>query len=263
VVAVDDAQVREALATANHGQPSAFVQVVDLADMASTPTFVVVRESDLLVVQDATGELMLATAPATPAGAAQVAKQLEHLTIYRNVERLRNQAADPDLRGAVAIVDLNPGRPVGRAPVVRADQRVTFRLHNQSRRPLYVTVLHLRADFAIRRLFPDRGYTEKLAPGARTPTISGQTSGSAPVERLAHETIKVFVTTTPTSFDVLQLPPLAQGDLSPVAPVRADSPLGWLLDAVRRTGTRPFRPVAAGADDQWFVETLALSIQDR
>lgn len=256
VVAVDEPLVRHALTTANQGQPSPFVQVVALANAAITPDFVVALENGSLVVQDATGELVLATAPATPAGAAQVARNLEHLTIYRNVERLRNQAADPALRGAVAFVDVNPSRQGGHTLVATAGQRVSFRLHNQTRRPLYVTVLYLAADFAIRRVFPDRGYTEKLAPGYKTPTISVSTTGATTKKGPAHEGIKVFVTTTPTSFDALQLPALNRGDIPAATPVRADSPLGWLLDAVRRTGTRPFRPVAAGADDQWMVEEL-------
>lgn len=260
VVAVDESLVREALATANQGQPSAFVQVAALADETVTPDFVVIQEQGSLMIQDATGNLLYATAPATPAGAAQVARNLEHLTVYRNVERLRNQAADPALRGAIAIIDRKPGGQDGNTPVVRAGQRFAFRLRNQTRTPLYVTTLHLKADFSIRRLFPDRGYTEKLAPGAQTPTISTPVTGAATPVRPAHESIKIFVTTTPTSFDALQLPPLNQGELPTVAPVRADSPLGWLLDAVRRTGTRPYRPVAAGVDEQWAVEELPLLV---
>lgn len=256
VVAVDEPLVRDAIATANQGKPSILVQAVALADAARTPDFFVLREGSILVVQDATGEAVLSTAPATAAGAAQVTKNLEQLTIYRNVERLRNQAAGPALRGAVAVVDLNPSRQAGRALVAPAGGRITFRLHNQTRRPLYVTILHLTADFAIRRVFPDRGYTEKLAPGYKTQTIGVSTTGAATQERLAHESVKIFITTTPVSFDALQLPPLNQGEIPTAAPVRADSPLGWLLDAVRRTGARPLRPVAAGADDQWIVEEL-------
>jgi hypothetical protein len=260
VVAVDEPLVCDAIAAANQGQPSNFVQIVSLADASATPAFVVVLENDTLLIQDATGETTLAEAPATAAGAAQIARNLEHLAIYRNVERLRNHAADPALRGAVEIVDRSPSWQIGSAPVVTAGQRLAFRLHNRTRQPLYVTVLHLAADFAIRRVFPDRGYTEKLAPGSKTPTISVQISGLPTRERPAYEQIKVFVTTTPTSFDALRLPPLNEGEVPTVAPVRADSPLGWLLDAVRRSGARPFRPVTAGADDQWSVEELALTL---
>jgi hypothetical protein len=71
---------------------------------------------------------------------------------------------------------------------------------------------------------------------------------------------KVFATTTPTSFDSLCLPALDQGDLYSGEVVRTDSPLAWLLKAVRRTGTRPIRPVAEGVDDQWVVQNVEFRI---
>nr|HMN31108.1 hypothetical protein [Caldilineaceae bacterium] len=49
---------------------------------------------------------------------------------------------------------------------------------------------------------------------------------------------------------------LNSGELHRAEAVRAGAPLAWLLNAVRRSGTRPIRPVGEGVDDQWFVEQL-------
>ena len=86
----------------------------------------------------------------------------------------RTRAASPALRGAIAIVDLTPKPEPDQPPVVRVGQWLAFRLHNQSRQPLYVTVLQLKADYAIRRIYPDRAFTERIAPGAKTPAIRTQ-----------------------------------------------------------------------------------------
>jgi hypothetical protein len=260
VIAVDDPQVRQAIATANQGQPSAFLRLADSVIPTSNPDFAVMRTADHFEIQDAAGEQLLAKQPLLgAAGAAQIVRLLEHLTLYRNVLRLRNLAADPVLRSALSVVELTPTAASGGHRMVHPGQRIAFRLHNQSRQPLYLTVLQLDPTYAIRRLYPDRAYTEKIAAGGKTPMISTKAI-SGPMEQIDQMVFKVFATTTPTSFDSLCLPALDQGDLYSGEVVRTDSPLAWLLKAVRRTGTRPIRPVAEGVDDQWVVQNVEFRI---
>ena len=256
VVAVDDLAVRTAISTVNQGQPSAFLRVVALVEAGDGADYCVVEAEGLFQVQNVLGEPLVEA----PGGAPQVATVLEHLTIFRNVQRLRNPAAPVALRDAIAVVDIAPSEQRGQEITVTPGQRLAFRLHNRSRQPLYVTVLHLGADHAIRRIYPSRGPTEKLAPGNRSLPISVvATTGATGYQ--PREQIKIFVTSIPMSFDALQLPPLNQGELHPPSTVRDASPLGWLLHAIRHTGTRPIRPVAAGADETWSVSDLTLVVK--
>jgi hypothetical protein len=253
-VAVAEPLVREAITTVREGQPSYFLRIADPAE--TTPDFAVIRQQEHLLIQDAAGEPLLGEHfPATGAGAAQVAHLLEHLTLYRNVARLRNLAANPALHGAVAIVDRTPQPEPGQLPVVQAGQRIAFRLHNRSRQPLYVTVLQLETNYAIRRIYPDRAFTERIAPGAKTPFISAL-ARPVSAQSTGRLRFKVFVTTQATSFDALILPALNGGELQRAEPVRASAPLAWLLNAVRRSGTRPIRPLSESVDDQWIAEQL-------
>jgi hypothetical protein len=214
-----------------------------------------VRAGDQFKIEDSAGEpLPIDRPPASAAGAEEVVHLLEHLTVYRNILRIRNQAAAPALHGALAITEITPDQRDGRQYLAGAGKRIAFRLYNQSRSAIYITVLQLNANYAVRRVYPDSAFTQKIAAGNKTPSISAIVDSAAQQgERII---FKIFVTSAPTSFDSLCLPPLQAQALPVDQPVRAGSPLAWLLTAVRHPATRRLRPVAAGTDDQWIVEQV-------
>ena len=62
----------------------------------------------------------------------------------------------------------------------------------------------------------------------------------------------------------MELPALNQGPLHINDKVRDAGPLSSLLDAVRRTGTRPIRPLTDdSADDKWIVEQVEVTIWEK
>ena len=69
------------------------------------------------------------------------------------------------------------------------------------------------------------------------------------------------VVARPLRDDVLQLPALHQGSLHAAPPTRANSALEDLLNAVRHTGTRVFRPAGPeSVEDQWITAQLEITV---
>src|SRR5690606_8370479 len=100
----------------------------------------------------------------------------------------------------------------GHNVTITAGQKLQMTIFNRSDAPLYLAVLNLDADFGIRRIYPPQAVNQKVEAGGSvvidqiTPRLSGPQDGRAV------ETLKVFATRMPTSFDVLQLPKLHEGD---------------------------------------------------
>lgn len=269
-VGVDDPLVCTQIAQANQGQPSAFLKIVAPLASNQTAEFFVVVADEHYRLEDATGaQLVVERFPITLAGAAKLVNTLEHLAIYRNVQRLRNTAAFSALQGAIALneplmlgadaADNRVGPSTIRQPggelVAAAGQTICFTVQNKAKVPLYVTVLRLnQANWRIQRLFPMRAWSEKLAPGRSTLPISAQLGLAASMPAETSEIFKVFATTVSTAFDVLQLPALHQGDIHSAPTTRIDSALDRLLNALRHPNTRRFRTVQDDAtDDQWIT----------
>ena len=267
LVAVEEspagALVRDLLAAGQNGTPSPFLTV--LGTSSQVPSWVVMVKDGHYLLQDATGEQVVSEQPpATPTGAAKVVQMLEHLAIYRNVVRLRNPATQPALAGAIAIHWQTPAGQSGNQITLTSGQRVAFTLQNQSQQPLHITVLRLGADWGIKRIFPYRGYRETLAPRNKTLPIGATfalPANDKTGQREQIEHFKIFVTSQPAEFDVLQLPALNQGDPRAGAQTRSGSPLDWLLNSVRHTGTRPFRPPKTTAAEEWI--TLEVEVRVR
>ena len=188
---------------------------------------------------------------------------------------MRNTAVDPALRGAIIIseptasgadaggnlTNPTPIRQPGGELVAVAGRKITFTVQNKAKEPIYLTVLRLQADWRIQRIFPVRTWSDKLAPGRSTLPISVRLNAPDQAQPQGTEIFKIFATTIATSFDVLQLPALQQGDIHGGPTARTDSGLGRLLNAVRHTGTRVFQTFGADAtDDQWITAQLEIKV---
>ncbi len=287
-VATDDALLRAWLdGTADGAAGGAategrarFVQPAGPADA----TFAVFVDQGRYQIADAAGDLLLAdAAPVGREGAAQVAALLEHLAIVRNVAALRNRAVDPALRGALALsppLAVKPSRSEriafgaataletdGGAPRAHPGDRLGLRVTNQSDSRVFVTVLQIGPDASITRLAPADGRQVTLAAG-RTLDLILRAPPLPPARAQGALRLKVFVTRVPVSFDSLLLPPLEAraGGVVPLpdphAEVRHAGSLAFLLDAVRRTGTRPVRPLQGDSpDDQWYCHDVEITLR--
>jgi hypothetical protein len=77
---------------------------------------------------------------------------------------------------------------------------------------------------------------------------------------VSHETIKVIATRRPTSFDLLQLPKLEQGSSADGPRALDESPLGLLLQQVRRIGVRDLVVDGSEGEDDWTTAQLELAV---
>ena len=164
--------------------------------------------------------------------------QLEHLAIFRNVLMLRNPAARAGLGAALQVVG---PRRAGAAEsesllVVRRGDRVEFSLTNQSPSTVFLAIFRLGADYSIVRIKPEAERNLALAPGRAAgvrvvDTIGVDTIGDAHgTEAFDWVRYKIFVMTERIDLEVLQLPPFGARTTATRAVVRADAPLGDLLD---------------------------------
>lgn len=259
-VAVDDAAVRAALAVLRSGQPSPFLQ---LAAPGQTPELTVQADGGNFVIADATGRPLAVTSRSADGAAARVAQQLEHLALFRNVLALRNPSIAAALREAVQVSEPQAGGTASSSQTrtVRDGQRIDFTLTNSASQRLLVTVLRLGPDYSIRRLFPVRGRAETLAPGRAgalrvTDTAFRSPQGGEPQQMI----YKIFAFVEESNLDVLELPALDQAAPQPQPAVRAANPLSYLLNSVRWTATRPFRPASATVEDKWWVTQVEVQV---
>lgn len=281
-VAATDVMLRNEILHPANGRSSRFLEVMEgepLQGEAQGAALIVWVEAGCYVVRDPAGEQIVSeTPPVGPSGAALIVRSLEHLAIFRNVRSLRNNAFDPALGGAVQVTEpmivkpsrsnvaaasaLRPLRQDGQELVASAGQTITFDVVNRSQSRLFITVLRLAADFSIKRIEPLDGRQTTLPPAGKL-TIRQKLAAIPPGQSRNHLILKIFVTSEKVSFDSLELPTLNQGPLHINDKVRDAGPLSSLLDAVRRTGTRPIRPLTDdSADDRWIVEQVEVTIRE-
>ena len=273
-VRTDDALLRAALAAVTDGDRSPFLVAVG-NDHENSAEFVVTIDRGVYLLSDSTGApLWRERPPASPDGARRMAETLAHLAIYRNVQRLRNPAPASGLHGGIELSAVaysqssRGGRPTnpkalfdrGHSATITAGQKLQVTVYNRSDSPIYLAVLNLDADFGISRIYPTHAINQKVEAGGSvvidqiTPRLSGPLTGRAV------ETLKVIATRAPTSFDVLHLPKLHEGD--PQAGVRADAstPLGQLFNAVRRQGVRDLVVELDESAAAWTTAQLEVTI---
>ena len=240
-----------------------FCRVVS-AGADQTPEFAVKVIGDRYILTDATGERIVdAMPPCDEHGAAAVVTSLEHLAIFRNVLALRNPSASAALQNALEVVEAHvSGAARGSLPLTaQPGQTIEFRLLNKTNKTLFITVFRLGADFSIRRIRPERGRNETLAPGrAAALRVADMLVLIDPAHTFERITYKVFVLTDPVDLDVLELPALNKGALHVGPDVRSGSPLADLLNGARRTGTRPLRLASDTVDSKWHTFSLEVDV---
>jgi hypothetical protein len=282
-VAVADLTARNAISQSANGSPSRFLEVVESdpqQDGEQGAALIVWVENGCYVVRDPAGEQIVnETPPVGPDGAARIVRSLEHLAIFRNVRSLHNNALDPALSGAVQVTEpmivkpsrsnvtaagaLQPLRQQGQELVASPGQTISFDVVNRSQSRLFVTVLRLGADFSIKRIEPLEGRQTTLPPAGKL-TIRQKLAPATSGQSHSVLILKIFITSEKVSFDSLELPALNEGPIHTNDKVRDAGPLSSLLDAVRRTGTRPIRPLTEdSADDKWIVEQVEVTIRER
>jgi hypothetical protein len=253
-----------------------------LAD--SSPLFEVVPEAEAeLVVRSANDGVWIEDAAGTTVDGGRmapkerdakgVAQALEHYAIFRNVQRLSNLALGPALEDALhlsAPVALKPSRSdraaFGQAtPLVRDSgsvwqvtegQQIGVQVTNRYSARLLVTVLALNPDFSIMQVEPRFERQTTLAAG-KSLLVQYKAPKAVWGGRLL---LKVLATVEPVSFASLLLPALNAEPIRRDAPVRDAGALGWLLDALRRTGGTPTRPAFTDPDDQWIALDISFQI---
>ncbi len=273
-VRTDDALLRAALAAVANGDRSTFVEAVS-ADEEVSADFIVTIDRGVYVLTDVAGTpLWRERPPASADGATRLAATLEHLAIFRNVQRLRNPAPVGGMQGGIELTAVaysrssRGGRPVNPSPLfdaghgatITAGQKLQVTIHNRTDAPVYLAMLNLDADYGITRVYPAHAVNQKVE--ARGSVVIDQIAPrlGGPQNGHAVESLKVVATRMPMSFDVLQLPKLQEGD--PQAGVRADeaSPLGRLLNAVRRQGVRDLVVEMDEAAASWTTAQLEVTI---
>jgi len=279
VVATDALEVQNQVATLNDGTPSAFLKVVSSTDSAAgTPELTVTIENERYVIQDASGHQIVDETPdLSPEGAAQVAKSLEHIAVYRNVQLLRNPTPDGALQGAVTISDPILGY-IGRNNkiveegslardlnefTVQDGQSIAFTVRNNSSETLYFALFNLDANLGISRYYPHQAPHATMIPGQEIAIPATLELTNSRLTR-GKEIFKIFATADPVSFDVLQMPELNQGDVHSNERSRATGSLGQLLDGVRHEGTRPARwPQRDDTDDKWTTDQIEILVMGK
>lgn len=273
-VRTDDALLRHALQAVNHSAAAPLLQPVR-SDEDAPVDFVVSIDQGCYGVTDQSGAPLWSARPlASGDGATRVAAALQHLAVYRNVQRLTNPTPPAALQNALALEVVayqragRGGRPVNPTPLhdpghvatVTEGRKLQLTIHNRGAEPLYLALFNLDADYGITRIYPTHAVNQKVAPGASViiDPIVPRLAGPDPTR--CREILKVIATRVPTTLDVLQLPKLEQGD--PQAGVRGDeaSPLGRLLNAVRRDGTRDLLVEKDDRAADWISAQVELTV---
>ncbi len=279
-IACDEPALRAAINSAEAGGPSPFIRLVD--SVASTATeaadLIISVENGRYVARDPAGSPVLRINLPVGEGSAAAMHSLEHIAIFRNVRALRNLALDSTLASDVVVtkpVRIKPSRSgrteagqkssllqMGGELVAAPGQVITFDVINQSSQRVYVTVFQLGADYSIQQIAPPKGEGRQvtLDPG-RILAVRRKLDLSLSEEGNGLILFKVFVVKDKMSLNVLTLPALNAGPIRLNSQVRDAGPLSGLLDAVRRTGTRPIRFVDEDdMDDRWWVHQFEIRV---
>lgn len=276
-VAVEDAALRTALQEANNGEgPSAFLYILPADEQSITPHYRVVVRNDRYVTLDATGaQVVEEMPPATPEGAAQLVKQLEHLAIYRNIVNLHNPVAHSAMGGAVTIEQVSkytqrgrsgyPADPTplandGNENILSVGENLFFVIRNNSQQDVFVTLFELDPDFGVDRVYPQRVSQQRMTPGAEIPVRGAATLRNPNLAR-GRTIYKVVATLAETNLDLLTLPKLNKGEPQTSTRISTSTSLGRLVNALRGDGTRELIFDMDETDDEWTTAQLEITVE--
>jgi hypothetical protein len=273
----DDLQVRQVLRSGEHS-PLLHLEEPQ-GDFAAEPVppvvdLVATTQAGAYVLRDGVGELLADTRlAATPEGALQAVAMLEHVAVYRNILRLYNPAGGALQAGLAVEVAAQPrldstGRPEAPPPLYEAGhevvagegQELRITVRNHSATPLYLAILALDADFGITRVYPLRAPYQLVQPhdAATLESFAPKITGAG---RMRGRTVlKVMASSTPTVFDVLQLPKLGQGGARAGARADESTTLGSVLNGVRRNGTRDLVVSVDDPFEQWATRQFEVTV---
>ena len=173
---------------------------------------VVVNANQEYEVWDASGHTVPNLRPALsindPASARAVAQRLIHLTKFRNVKLIDNSASNSTLARQVTLELVGEAvDSTGGMPVLDVGESATVQITNNSTKALNVTVFDLQPDWGITQVYPSDADYDVLNPGLSLKLdLKDLTLPEGYREGI--DTIKVFATTSNTSFKWLELPVL-------------------------------------------------------
>ena len=268
-VATADRLLKAALTTTT---ASPFLSAVETG--SSFTRFHVAVEDDAYAIQDGSGaQIVRETPPHTPAGAVRTAALLHHLATFNNVRNLRNPAPMALMEDALSVEAQSYTQASFTAPkdgellaqdgVLPPGRKLWFTVRNNSAENLYVTVFNLSSQFGVRRIYPERAPYQLVAPGKEFFINGIAPEVDDPDAASTTETLKVFATRVPTSFDVLELPDLNEPDTTERS--RAFGPLAELMNGIRFGGAqaRSLMVQRDDANDRWTTKQVAITALKR
>jgi pimeloyl-ACP methyl ester carboxylesterase len=265
-VGIDDETVRTALKEGKNGL-SPFLSIVDGADPGAQ--FRVVVQQDRYVIQDGGGtQIVTQSQPLTVEGAAEIARNLEHLAIYNNVRKLRNPTPLPALEEGVGLEVVSYTRAGFTGPqdgipldpmnsVLTPGRKVWVTVRNNTSETLYISLFNLSSNYGIFRISPDRAPHHTVAAGGSFFVDALEPEIHNPFVTQTREVFKVFATREPQSFDVLELPELNQPQER--GKTRSGGPLADLLNGIRSDGTRKMVRRRDDTHERWITKQVEIT----
>lgn len=187
-----------------------------------------------------------------------------------NCRALRHHLAVELLRSRSADEFEIAGREPGGAIVFHPEDRLALRITHDAGQPLYVHVLNIALDGAIRILYPVSGASDPLVPGVtleigtrpgqglivRLPKeLAAQARATGQQRFEGREVLKVFATTLESDLTLWRQPERGVGAMGAMGAMGAK-------DATGAKGAVAFRDdPAAAADDRWTVRTLSFLVR--
>ncbi|HIC90020.1 MAG TPA: hypothetical protein EYP04_11550 [Anaerolineae bacterium] len=276
-LAPETTAVADAMAVAEPGgEPSRYLVPVGPDEPAEFRVWV---EGEAYVIAGRDGRAATVSVPVDEDGAAaRVVSYLEHMTAYLNALQLTNDDPLSGLAGKVQLhlkrvtqmgpsgrpLDVEDVREAGGQAVVGEGDVVALEITNHSDRPLYVALFDFDPEWGISRIYPPAAPHMMLNPfdpdePERHKLIVAplRLSLADPEATRGRDTLKLFAAAEPTSFDILEKPPLVEPDLRTGTRAVPDSPLGQLLEAARRGGGRKVTLVSEKVSDLWTTTQVS------
>ncbi|MCL1474590.1 caspase family protein [Argonema antarcticum] len=203
-----------------------------------------------------------------PEATKRLINRLIHIARYESILELDNEdaSADFNVNGKLKVeviksvkrqeVVLNAD---GQVPVLESGEKITLRMHNESKQVLNISALMLQADLGIVKFYPKSLGGEPVDPESSKDYTFHMDLPENYQEGV--DVIKVFATVDATNFELLELPPLDQprpgiGDKNPT------TALGELLSAVvdEDNPQRNIR-VVTDASEEWTTEKVEVVVK--
>ena len=201
-----------------------------------------------------------------PEAIERLINRLIHIARYESILELDNEYAPAALNGKLKVeviksvkrqeVVLNAD---GKGPVLESGEKITLRMHNESKQVLNISALMLQADLGIVKFYPKSLGGEPVDPESSKDYTFHMDLPENYQEGV--DVIKVFATVDATNFELLELPPLDQprpgtGDKNPT------TALGQLLTAVvdEDNPQRNIR-VVTDASEEWTTEKVEVVVK--